>query len=953
MSFVLSGRSTRQEGIKKGLQFIQSSLPYFGSDKEYEIFLHTLVRNLFNEGNDLFREGRTNDSINQYTEALNIAHYASSEDICISDQTLERLYANRAASYLNMGFHENALKDCEAALSLNDHNLRAHYRKSKALYMLEKYKEAYDAIALCSLTAPQDESVVKLTQDLAGKLRLKIRKAYVRAQTEKQICSMDGAEKICDCLAEQIEPDISEIDYDDPFTSFPPHTVGTEVLSDFVSHPGSSISPNHSVSDSMTFPSALVSNGASCFPMSYLRDTEIIGDELDQILDSVPDSSSLYLSSGTVPGPLSGNVSRFSSDVHSIPGFQSFPLPDLYPKHLSSMFEGLSLNSQSPVDSQQGNLNGASGASLMESPFLVSIAYFLDGASFPCLFQNGSPQILGPSTTTSMLEGLGTGVSPVLYSTPMKGKNPLEDTHEFRQACQLCLTNAGSKCHSFTVQLNLDHKCKKDILIGRLKNSGDGSWKKLRSRPTKNQYVGPFYICKDVAQGIECTYPGHCTFAYSQEEIDVWTLEMKGTFCRETLFGGNDKVCLTIPHLLQEYPGRFVFLCEKCFDHKPRIISKENKDEPLYCSHPDLKHDFEDNKCLVHIFKESVVKYYKIRPYNDHFVFDLCRHEVRYGCLREDDCFYAHSLVELRIWVMQKETGISFDAVVQESKCSMADSGAARPQLLSIPNPGYPNGKIKFVCGQCWRNGQVNEADKNRKYCSAKARHQWTRDRQVVLVMSNERKKWVSIRSFPTKKPVPLQFELCHHIVTGKKCQYVGNCSFAHSSEEKEIWTYMKVLGIQDMEQLYENLVKNKKMEKADEASARMNKQILLPTDYAETSVDFHCWLCGKNCNSEHQWKMHISSDKHKERVFCSEEDQNIWQHRFPTGSFSLCERFLSATCSDGEKCKFAHGNAELMEWNERRKVLCQKLFKARKDQLINLDENYFGKYSFLINDLN
>ena len=36
---------------------------------------------------------------------------------------------------------------------------------------------------------------------------------------------------------------------------------------------------------------------------------------------------------------------------------------------------------------------------------------------------------------------------------------------------------------------------------------------------------------------------------------------------------------------------------------------------------------------------------------------------------------------------------------------------------------GPPNLKMLFVCGQCWRNGQLTEADKNKKYCSAKARH--------------------------------------------------------------------------------------------------------------------------------------------------------------------------------------------------------------------------------------
>lgn len=37
-----------------------------------------------------------------YTEALNIAEYADSEDICIPAGLLEKLYANRAAAYLNI-----------------------------------------------------------------------------------------------------------------------------------------------------------------------------------------------------------------------------------------------------------------------------------------------------------------------------------------------------------------------------------------------------------------------------------------------------------------------------------------------------------------------------------------------------------------------------------------------------------------------------------------------------------------------------------------------------------------------------------------------------------------------------------------------------------------------------------------------------------------------------------
>lgn len=66
------------------------------------MFIKDLVWNLFGEGNDVFREGEWTKSIEMFTEALNIADYAESEDICVQTGLLEKLYANRAAAYLNI-----------------------------------------------------------------------------------------------------------------------------------------------------------------------------------------------------------------------------------------------------------------------------------------------------------------------------------------------------------------------------------------------------------------------------------------------------------------------------------------------------------------------------------------------------------------------------------------------------------------------------------------------------------------------------------------------------------------------------------------------------------------------------------------------------------------------------------------------------------------------------------
>lgn len=55
----------------------------------------------------------------------------------------------------HQGFHDKVLEDCDAVLSVNASNCKALYRKSKALSDLGRYREAYDAVAKCSLAVPQ------------------------------------------------------------------------------------------------------------------------------------------------------------------------------------------------------------------------------------------------------------------------------------------------------------------------------------------------------------------------------------------------------------------------------------------------------------------------------------------------------------------------------------------------------------------------------------------------------------------------------------------------------------------------------------------------------------------------------------------------------------------------------------------------------------------------------
>ncbi|TRZ04278.1 hypothetical protein DNTS_003229 [Danionella cerebrum] len=982
MSHTSQDRSNRWQEIQRGLQFIQSTLPFPGSQEQYEVFIQSLVRNLFGEGNDVFLEGEWARSADLYTEALNIAEYAESEDIAIPQEINEKLHANRAASYLNIGLHDQALEDCEKALQYNECNHRALYRKARALKEMGRLQEAYEAVAKCSIAVPQDVHVNELIQELAKVLNLKIRKAYVRSKPALNVLPGSSVSGAVNEKHSQISASVEDIEMEGgqtaqniggPVPDSMPVCSTISKKEELESKPVIGvISPPIVTSEAhkpepthMPLPLPLLNGtrsndtyGVPDIPLDF--DTDIIGDDLDELLDGAsPPEISLDIPTVDGPIPLPTSIAASSS----------IPSPLLMPSHFNNPFLSMdslcTINLPEPyhkssapyslgLDTFSSALDSLDSLSLSDSHSdkAFSQHHFMSLSNSDRSVPTIPPYVVSFSTSDGMY-------AQDYPPQPDPNKNPLADTHDFKQACSSCYIKTGPGVLDYTYHQE-DHKCKKDLLLGRTKHEELPTWKLIRPRP-KNQYMGPYYICKDVSMGQNCQYLGHCTFAYCKEEIEVWTLERKGFICRDSLcdpFGLKPKVNLTVAKILQEHHGIFMFLCEVCFDHKPRIISKSSTDNPNLCSHPVTKHAFEEQKCLVHYLRDKTIRYSKIRPYNNHCQMDLCRHEVRYGCQREDSCFYAHSLIELKVWMIKSQQGTSQEGIVQESQKYWNMTCPNNPQELppGVCRFGPTNLKMQFVCAQCWRNGQVSEPDKNKKYCSAKARHIWSKERRVVLVSSIERKKWTAVRPLPTKKPVPAQFEICMHVAAGKKCQYIGNCSFAHSTEERDLWTFMKESNIADMEQLYEMWLQSQKPGWSEESSAvstRENgKQIHMPTDYAEEVTGNHCWLCGKNCNSEKQWQQHIRSEKHKGRVFNSEDDQNCWQYRFPTGTFKVCERFMIGTCTEEELCKLAHGEEELKEWMDRREFLLMKLAKARKDHLIAPNDNDFGKYSFLLKNI-
>lgn len=75
-------------------------------------FLTKLVFNLLEEGNTLFKDGEWEHAVREFSEGLNVAHYAAADDVRISEVLLESLYINRAAAYYSMVREQFYLAGC-------------------------------------------------------------------------------------------------------------------------------------------------------------------------------------------------------------------------------------------------------------------------------------------------------------------------------------------------------------------------------------------------------------------------------------------------------------------------------------------------------------------------------------------------------------------------------------------------------------------------------------------------------------------------------------------------------------------------------------------------------------------------------------------------------------------------------------------------------------------------
>ncbi|XP_060540546.1 helicase with zinc finger domain 2 [Pantherophis guttatus] len=338
---------------------------------------------------------------------------------------------------------------------------------------------------------------------------------------------------------------------------------------------------------------------------------------------------------------------------------------------------------------------------------------------------------------------------------------------------QVSLHLACSKCshrenESTYLLKEVDHHCMMEILLAKCKGTRGSQWRKVDRRPS---FPNPaFYdICWHYVAGLGCTkHRNSCTFAWSPEEVIVWTFERKYNLDRHVLKWLVKQAQLGVKpsaqpkpndlnnpeEILSEFGGYFQEICGPCFHSRPQRIS------PKGSAHSCKNHW---GFILVHVIADGKKKeqYIEIRPCpasRRHFSYCPSLSAGRSCWNNSQSCSFAHSDVELAIWKAEQSRGLDRTTLLRPVMEEMASPPDAAPQY-------------QFYCRVCLVTCDSQQSFEN--HCSSVEHTQ--------LIATDTLTEW-NYRAPPYD---PKTFALCSR---PDVCEYGQDCAGAHSVQELEEW---------------------------------------------------------------------------------------------------------------------------------------------------------------------
>lgn len=155
------GENTNLEALK--------SLAYEGEP-------HEIAANFKNQGNDCYKAKQYKNAEIYYTKGLEVD--------CKDNSINAALYLNRAACNLELKNYRRCIEDCKKTLILDEKNVKACFRASKALFLVDRYDEAKQLINYGLSIESSNKSLIQLLGQIEDKEK-KILEAKKRKEAEE------------------------------------------------------------------------------------------------------------------------------------------------------------------------------------------------------------------------------------------------------------------------------------------------------------------------------------------------------------------------------------------------------------------------------------------------------------------------------------------------------------------------------------------------------------------------------------------------------------------------------------------------------------------------------------------------------------------------------------------------------------------------------------------------
>jgi DnaJ homolog subfamily C member 7 len=174
-ALVLRGRALYAQGDnEKAIQHFRKALagdPDYRDAVKYLRIVQKLDR-MKEEGNAEYKAGRWEAALNKYTQALEVDP--------TNRGTNSKLYQNRALCRLKMKQYDEAIADCEKAISLDPQYIKARKTKANAYGQAEKWEDAVREWKSIQELDPEDRTIAKEVRRAELELKKSQRKDYYK-----------------------------------------------------------------------------------------------------------------------------------------------------------------------------------------------------------------------------------------------------------------------------------------------------------------------------------------------------------------------------------------------------------------------------------------------------------------------------------------------------------------------------------------------------------------------------------------------------------------------------------------------------------------------------------------------------------------------------------------------------------------------------------------------------